>query len=92
MVLGSSSVNPLGFTVGTSYSEVPSAWRFAQNCGFKKKNEWKTYFLNGSARKVAELTRGRVAGLHNPNAFLIYLQNLLGKGIWVALRERPVHI
>lgn len=59
---------------------------------FKKKNEWKNYFLNGYARKVTELTRGHVAVLYNPNAFLIQLQNLLCKGIWVALHERPVHI
>ena len=56
------------------------------------KSECKNCFLNGYARKVTELTRGHVAGLYNPNAFLISLQNLLCKGIWVALRERPVHI
>ena len=48
--------------------------------------------MNGYARMVARLTQGHVAGLYKPNAFLISSQNLLCKGMWVALRERPVHI
>lgn len=56
------------------------------------KSEWEKLFLNGYARMVARLTQGHVAGLYKPNAFLISSQNLLCKGMWVALHERPVHI
>ena len=45
------------------------------------KSEWEKPFLNGYARMVARLTRGHVAGLHKPNAFLISSQNLLCKGM-----------
>lgn len=41
---------------------------------------------------VTELTQGHAAVLYNPGAFLIYLQNLLREGTWVALQEKPVHI